>query len=491
VNVEVPGSAVGNDSTDDTAALASAMSGVPASGILHLQPGKTSKISSALAWTCSIDGHGATIHQTNANADALVATDTNNLTLRNITIKGPVSGSPSGTGRGVACVRSSNPNVSRLVFENVLITSFGGNGLELSNPIVSSLTVVDVQFCGGHGFSIHGVNGGSAGTSVSLTACFAVSNIKAGYYVDTMTYCSFDGCAADQNGIGYELVQCNGISFDGCGAETQTDNSGTVAGYAAHSWKLNGGSGYTLSSCFTYDQHATSVWVTGSAKAVSLTGFIELNPNAVSTTCVQVDFGSDVVITNLRNVKPNSFNASAVVNFLPLAGVAPPDSGLLSWSYDPAFTSTGQLTVNGTLYLIKVPIRSLQPISTIWWNASAPGVTPTSGQNWAGIFNSSGTLVASVGVDAKVTSSNTPVSVTLGTSYTPTQPGFVWVALLFNAATPPTLLRTNGANLSTNNAGLAASAYRFATNGTGLTALPGSVTPSSNAAGPAIWVGVA
>lgn len=169
-------------------------------------------------------------------------------------------------------------------------------------------------------------------------------------------------------------------------------------------------------------------------------------------------------------------------------GPQPQDAGsLLSWAYDPAFSSTGQLTVNGTLYLIKVAIRSLAPINNIWWNASTAGVTATAGQNWAGLYSSAGTLLTSVGVDAKVTSASVAVSATLGSAYTPTATGWGWVGLLFNATTPPTVLRTNGSTTGTNNAGCAAATYRFATNGTGQTTLPSSITTSSNVAGPSIW----
>lgn len=487
--------AVGDDSTNDTSALQTALNAVPAGGTLHLEPNRTYRIvTSALTWPTgvTIDGHGSSIHQTTANADALVATDVTNVGLRNINIKGPTSGSPSGTGRGVVIARSSNPNVSRILLENVLITSFGSHGLELGNAIVSSLINVDAQYCNGHGFYIHGINGGSAGTSVSLSGCFAVLNRQAGYHFDTMTYCSLNGCAADQNGIGYETLQCNSIAFIGCGAETQIDNSGAVAGYAGYGWRLNAGSGYSLTSCFTYDQVSRSVYITGSARAVSIKGFVEVNPDAAATNCVVVDSGSDVTIEGLRNVRANSFNSAATISWLPAFTPGPQDAGLLSWSYDPCHSSTGQLTVSGTLYLVKVPVRALQPISTVYWNASTAGATATAGQNWAGIYTSAGTLVASVGVDAQVTSANTPVNVNLSASYTPTQPGFVWVALLFNATTAPTVLRTNGSTTATNNAGVSntAASLRFATNGTGLTALPSSITPASNSIGPSIWVGV-
>ena len=70
-------------------------------------------------------------------------------------------------------------------------------------------------------------------------------------------------------------------------------------------------------------------------------------------------------------------------------------------------------------------------------------------------------------------------------------PGLYWVAMQFTAAGQPGIGRANPSLLSTLNANLPASQYRFATNGSGTT-LPSTITPSGNsttgAAG--LWVGV-
>lgn len=169
----------------------------------------------------------------------------------------------------------------------------------------------------------------------------------------------------------------------------------------------------------------------------------------------------------------------------------PEDYGLIAWSSDPAIgTSTTQTVTNGTIYLSALRIRRAVTITNVHWAPNAAGVTPTSGQNFAALVSSAGTILSSVGVDALVTTAagNKPIAVLAAPQAVAA--GMYWVALLFNAATPPVLLRTSGQQLGTNNYGLAAAGLRFATNGTAATALPGSFTPASNVAGPALWVAV-
>jgi hypothetical protein len=108
------------------------------------------------------------------------------------------------------------------------------------------------------------------------------------------------------------------------------------------------------------------------------------------------------------------------------------------------------------------------------------------------LYDSSGTLLAAANVDAAISSAS-PKTTTIS-SQSLTAGSFYWVGLVFNASVPPTLTRGSGwtgVNTAAN-LGLAASAYRFATNGTGRTALPSSITPASNTgtdfAGP--WVAV-
>jgi len=60
--------------------------------------------------------------------------------------------------------------------------------------------------------------------------------------------------------------------------------------------------------------------------------------------------------------------------------------------------------------------------------------------------------------------------------------GFYWIGFLFNASTMPQIYRAQDLNATLMNLGLTTSLLQFATNGTGLTTLPSSITPASNTA---------
>lgn len=168
----------------------------------------------------------------------------------------------------------------------------------------------------------------------------------------------------------------------------------------------------------------------------------------------------------------------------------PSSHGFKAWAYDPSFASTGSLGVSGTLYLSALYIERPVTVSTLWWAHTTAGSGATSGENFGALISSSGTILASAGADAKVTVANSTVSLAVGS--TPLSPGWVWGALLWNATTPPTMVRTNGALVALNDANQSAASYRYATAGTGLTALPASITPSSNSqtGAASLWMAV-
>lgn len=154
--------------------------------------------------------------------------------------------------------------------------------------------------------------------------------------------------------------------------------------------------------------------------------------------------------------------------------------GAAAWCYDPALAVNSTELTNGTLYLVRVDIAADVNIGKIHWWVGNAGSSPVAGQNHVGLYNSTGTLLASANVDAAITSAT--LKTTTISSQALTAGAFYWIGLLFNASVPPTLTRGSGwtgvdaaANL-----GLAAAAYRFARNGTGRTSLPSSITPASN-----------
>jgi hypothetical protein len=160
----------------------------------------------------------------------------------------------------------------------------------------------------------------------------------------------------------------------------------------------------------------------------------------------------------------------------------PADHGFTAWSYDPVIPANSSVLTNGTVYLIKMKIDVAVTVANIYWHLAALAVTPTAAQNTIGLYSSAGTLLASTDVTAILTGT-TGLKTTAITGQALTAGTFVWVGMVFNAATAPALARGSGlANVGqVYNAGLSAANYRFAVNGTSQTALPASITPGSNA----------
>jgi hypothetical protein len=164
----------------------------------------------------------------------------------------------------------------------------------------------------------------------------------------------------------------------------------------------------------------------------------------------------------------------------------PSDHGLLGWSYDPSFALSTLTPTLGTVYLSAVYIRQAVTISKLWFLQGTAATTPTSGQNWIGLVNSSGTILSTASLDSIVTSPNAPKSATLSAAQAVTA-GTYWVALLFNAAAAPVIYKTAMPFTGFGVVNQSAATQRYATAGTSQTTLS-AITMSSNAAGQSIWV---
>lgn len=173
-----------------------------------------------------------------------------------------------------------------------------------------------------------------------------------------------------------------------------------------------------------------------------------------------------------------------------LGQFTPASHAMLAWSYDPALIVNSHATSNGNVYWIKMPIAADGTISNILYYVSVVATTPVTSQNFAALYSSSGALITSADIGSGTTSTGlktvaiTPQAVTAGS--------FVWVALLFNAATAPNIGRMGGtANIaSVVNAGLLTSQSRYAIASTSQTTLPSSITPSGISLGNPIWAAV-
>lgn len=485
--------AVGNGTTDDTAALQSALTAAGTSGTLYI-PAATYAISSALTVPSSVVVRGAGVNstiikQTSTTANALTAATATAVKISELQVLGPSSGS------GIGVSVSGSPT-SYLYLRNVRVAHFGSDGINVGDPIISRFDDVVSFSNGGHGFNIGGATAGTGGTSCSFTACYGLSNTQAGFYLNHLQYSNVSGCGSDSNGTGYYLNSCISVTLTGCGAESSLVNT---APYVGNGFVINGGYGNSLISTFVYQNPAISYWVTGSAAKILLSGCSDNTPAVGATNTIQVDSGSAATVISPVTASGTSYSATtqvlndgsgnlqtygtATVAGVPVPGGLwlPSDSGFIAAAYDQAGTTNSTLTVSGTVYLTRVVVRAATTINKLLVGVATAASSVTANENFLGLFNSAGTLVASTAagtLDTMITSSGI-VPATLSSPYSAAA-GYYWVAFLNNATTPATLSRASGASLSIANGGAVASAYRFAVNGTAQTALPASITPGSN-----------
>jgi hypothetical protein len=159
----------------------------------------------------------------------------------------------------------------------------------------------------------------------------------------------------------------------------------------------------------------------------------------------------------------------------------PTTNNLLAWTYDAAFTvgAVASGPAAGVLTIARVPLESTGAINNILYSVSAAGAGLTSGACFLGVFDSAGNLLGTTADLSGVWNSTGSKTSALTAPTTVQAAGSViYIAMLFNGTTAP-LLRSSG-NATMLNAGIVGSGnQRYGTVGTGLTTLPGTITPSS------------
>ncbi|MFR0351779.1 hypothetical protein [Streptomyces sediminimaris] len=157
----------------------------------------------------------------------------------------------------------------------------------------------------------------------------------------------------------------------------------------------------------------------------------------------------------------------------------PADHGLLSWTQDPATLGAGTDTMTaGVLYLMAVKVADPTVVTNVHIGIGEAGAGLTAAQNFAGLYDSAGTLLSGSADQSATFASAGHHAIALSSAQT-LDPGVYYVAVLVNGTTPPQLVRGHSYSSSTLNAGLTAANARFLTSGTGQTALPASVALAS------------
>jgi hypothetical protein len=164
----------------------------------------------------------------------------------------------------------------------------------------------------------------------------------------------------------------------------------------------------------------------------------------------------------------------------------PADQTYIGWPYDPAVMSGSTILVAGTLTITRVAVRAATTANSLSVSVTTAGSGLTAAQNFAGLYNSAGTLVAQT-ADQSAVWNSTGAKIMPLTAATAIPAGQFLLALLSNGTTPPTVGRASNAANNSVNFGLATSALRFATFGAGLTALPASFAPASMVVSAVSW----
>ncbi|WP_435643354.1 glycosyl hydrolase family 28-related protein [Streptomyces sp. H49] len=296
--------AQGDGVADDTAAIQSAVAAAAAAGggTVYLPAGRY-VLTDSLTWASGVSMVGAgdrvsVLQVTDPNKDAITGTDISDVTLQALQLSGP----GRGFGSGVRFTRYSAPATAGITLRDLMIQSFGGDGVFCVQLAGSTLHRVRVRTCGGVGIHLQAPQDTVlGGASTALTGCSAEGNVTGGFWLDGMAYTALSACAASNTPAGYRLDNCVSVNLSACGAEQCT--TGLI---------VYGGSGNTATGFVTKASDGASIWVTSAAKGVVLSGVTEVAPSSGATACLRTDAGTTVTTLGVTAVSPNALSGTVI-----------------------------------------------------------------------------------------------------------------------------------------------------------------------------------
>jgi hypothetical protein len=234
INVtQSPYNADGSGSTDSTTAIQDAIDAAGAGGVVYFPPG-TYKISAELTvpvnTTLMGDNEGnpyygipTVINQTSTSAHGIYVPNAWNVFIKGIAVTGPSyvwETVGTGTGTGIYMGYTGEGPAGFNALDGVFIAGFGGNGLYVATPIMSTYTRVLAAYNGQYGIYMNG------GTTCTWDSCWASGNAVGGWYITEVNYAVWNGCGADGNtGNGWSTANfVQGCTWNACGAENNTGN---------------------------------------------------------------------------------------------------------------------------------------------------------------------------------------------------------------------------------------------------------------------------
>lgn len=157
-------------------------------------------------------------------------------------------------------------------------------------------------------------------------------------------------------------------------------------------------------------------------------------------------------------------------------GWAPQDQGFIQYTVDPALPTNTAALVSGTLTVGQVMVRAAATVNRLAIRITGAGAGLTAGQNFLGLYNSAGSLVAQT-ADQSAAWTATGQMMPVVTAPVGIAAGKYWIAVLSNGATPPTLRCANQGG--DGNFALTGASLRFATAAVAQTVLPASFVPAA------------
>ena len=173
---------------------------------------------------------------------------------------------------------------------------------------------------------------------------------------------------------------------------------------------------------------------------------------------------------------------------LDLPGYSPSDVGWLAWNYDPAGVVNNSTIPTGGVQLIGVQVRAAVSCTNVIVVVNTGGSVLTSGQNFAGLYNSAGTLIGTSADQTTAWASTGLMTMALTGGPFALPAGLYWVSLLSNGTTSPAFGRNVNNVAGLVNGTNAAATSRYGSILSGQHSLPGSITPASiTAQGVGFW----
>lgn len=453
--------------------------------------------------------------ENSTDTTSVIVLDSANAPTAGTAINSAISSLPSGGGTIIIPAGTWTINTAVLISKNGVVlrgSSNSGTVLQFNGASVSpaiKMTDTTQRFCQIDNMTIQS---SSSGSGTAIDASYFVNSVFSNLRIGGTSVNPNKGIIFNVIGSYYNHVRDCRVSVSGSGSQCiafdNTSNSNMVT-----NCRLSGDAnttgvyvnshaiGINRVDCETSMSIGIDVATSGHDCTVTtpyleaISTGIQLASGVESFTCL----GGVIIDCTTANITDNGAKDPGFLNVrlqyepytsftvrsaafpssypIPSNTANPQDHGVVAWSIDPASASSSSTLTNGTQYFTSLYVRNAVTVTKLHFIVGTGATTPVAGQNFIGIYNSSGTKLASVGIDTEIAAAGWH-EVTI--SSTALSPGIYWVGLVSNASVGAAIARAGGVSANGNNFNLTASTYRFFVNGTSKTALDASITPASN-----------